>query len=203
MLTLAAYLGYVRRPSILRYLLLLAAFALGLMSKVSVVTLPVCMLLLDYWPLQRWRRDPQAATPLALPTATPRFLVLEKLPLFALVLAACIVAFVAADRNSVVQPLDKYPLYVLVLNALEAYVIYGAKNALADALGGVLSPPRQGDLGCGRAGVGSPPGHFDAARVRTGTPPALSYRRLALVFGDVGADDWSGAGERSSPGRSL
>lgn len=127
MLTLAAYLGYVRRPGILRYLLVLAAFTLGLMSKVSVVTLPCVLLLLDYWPLQRWRRDPQAPTALALPAATPRFLVLEKLPLFALVLAACIVAFVAADRNSVVQPLDKFPLHVLVLNALEAYVIYGIK----------------------------------------------------------------------------
>jgi tetratricopeptide (TPR) repeat protein len=127
MLTLAAYLGYVRRPGIGRYLLVFAAFALALMSKAAVVTLPCVLFLLDYWPLQRWRRDPQAATPLALPASTPRFLVLEKLPLFALVLAGCIAAYVAAARNSVVQPLDKFPLHVLALNALQSYVIYGIK----------------------------------------------------------------------------
>jgi tetratricopeptide (TPR) repeat protein len=127
MLTLAAYLGYVRRPAIVRYLLVLAVFALSMMSKVAAVTLPCALLLLDYWPLERWRRDPQAATPLELPAASLRFLVLEKLPLFAVVLAGCVAAYLAADRYSVVQPLDKFPLYVLVLNALQSYVIYGYK----------------------------------------------------------------------------
>jgi hypothetical protein len=54
MLTLAAYLGYVRRPfSWLRYLLVVALFALGLMAKPMLVTLPLVLLLLDYWPLGR------------------------------------------------------------------------------------------------------------------------------------------------------
>ena len=57
MLTLAAYMGYVRRPfSLLRYLLVTVLFALGLMAKPMLVTLPFVLLLLDYWPLGRWQR---------------------------------------------------------------------------------------------------------------------------------------------------
>jgi hypothetical protein len=51
MLTLWAYLGYVKRPGVKRYLLILVPFALGLMAKPMLVTLPFVMLLLDYWPL--------------------------------------------------------------------------------------------------------------------------------------------------------
>jgi tetratricopeptide (TPR) repeat protein len=54
MLTLAAYLRYVRRPfSLGRYGLVVAMFALGLMAKPMLVTLPFVLLLLDYWPLGR------------------------------------------------------------------------------------------------------------------------------------------------------
>src|SRR5215469_776300 len=53
MLTLAAYVHYTRAPSALRYLLVVLLFALGLMSKPMLVTLPFVLLLLDYWPLGR------------------------------------------------------------------------------------------------------------------------------------------------------
>src|SRR5262245_18897545 len=53
MLTLAAYVRYVRRPSFGRYLLVALALACGLMSKPMLVTLPLVLLLLDYWPLCR------------------------------------------------------------------------------------------------------------------------------------------------------
>src|SRR5208337_2681153 len=54
MLTLAAYADYARRPfSLLRYLLVTALFALGLTAKPMLVTLPLVLLLLDYWPLGR------------------------------------------------------------------------------------------------------------------------------------------------------
>ena len=54
MLTLWAYLGYVCRPfSLVRYLAVMALFALGLMAKPMLVTLPFVLLLLDYWPLGR------------------------------------------------------------------------------------------------------------------------------------------------------
>ena len=54
MLTLATYLRYVRNPSLASYLLVALVFALGLMSKPMLVTLPFVLLLLDYWPLGRW-----------------------------------------------------------------------------------------------------------------------------------------------------
>jgi hypothetical protein len=53
MLTIWAYLGYVRRPAFNRYLLILFSFTLGLMVKPMLVTLPFVLLLLDYWPLHR------------------------------------------------------------------------------------------------------------------------------------------------------
>ena len=56
MLTLAAYLSYVRHPfSLARYLLVAVSFALGLMAKPMLVTLPFVLLLLDYWPLGRMK----------------------------------------------------------------------------------------------------------------------------------------------------
>ncbi|MEN6421527.1 MAG: glycosyltransferase family 39 protein, partial [Smithella sp.] len=54
MLTLCFYVCYVEKPAIKRYLLVLCGFVLALMSKPMVVTLPVIMILLDYWPLKRF-----------------------------------------------------------------------------------------------------------------------------------------------------
>ncbi len=59
MLTLAAYVRYVRKPFFLgRYLLVVGLFAFGLMAKPMLVTLPLLMLLLDYWPLGRMTASP-------------------------------------------------------------------------------------------------------------------------------------------------
>jgi protein O-mannosyl-transferase len=55
MLTMAVYLYYVKRPKWFKYLLVLLAFALGLMAKAMIVTLPLILLLLDYWPLNRFQ----------------------------------------------------------------------------------------------------------------------------------------------------
>ena len=89
-----AYVGYARRGGALPYLGVLALFALGLMSKPTLVSWPGVLLLLDIWPLARWRR--RAADPVVpgvapdlppAPARTPVFLVVEKLP-FALLSAA-------------------------------------------------------------------------------------------------------------------
>jgi Flp pilus assembly protein TadD len=79
MLTIGAYVRYARRPwSAARYGLMLFLFAMGLMCKPMLVTLPVVLLLLDYWPLQRM--GPRKLSGL----------VLEKLPLLALSAASCV-----------------------------------------------------------------------------------------------------------------
>src|SRR5262249_25832425 len=98
MLALAAYLGYVRRPGVGRYLLVALALALGLLAKPMLVTWPCVFLLLDYWPLGRW------------PATPARRLLREKLPLFALVLAACVVTFRAQLQGQYMAPLEAFPL---------------------------------------------------------------------------------------------
>jgi tetratricopeptide (TPR) repeat protein len=83
MLTLLAYGHYVQRPSVGRYLLVLTAFVLSLLAKPMLVTLPCLLLLLDWWPLRRFS------------FAQSGRLVLEKVPLFAVAAAACVLALVA------------------------------------------------------------------------------------------------------------
>jgi len=60
MLTMGAYISYVERPVLQRYLPVLIFFALGLMAKPMLVTLPFVLLLLDYWPLHRFRQKRSA-----------------------------------------------------------------------------------------------------------------------------------------------
>ena len=52
-LALGAYARYTERPGVVRYLLVVLLFGFGLMSKPMLVTLPVLLLLLDFWPLER------------------------------------------------------------------------------------------------------------------------------------------------------
>src|SRR6266853_4907921 len=60
LLALHAYVRYARKPSLLRYAAVFFLFALGLLSKAQVITLPFLLLLLDYWPL-RWAFPSEAA----------------------------------------------------------------------------------------------------------------------------------------------
>jgi protein O-mannosyl-transferase len=107
MLTLAAYLGYVRRPfSLVRYLAVILLFALALMAKPAVVTLPFVLLLLDYWPLGRR----EAGT------------LIEKLPLFALAAASCVATYWAQGPS--VVALETIPLHLRIANSLVSYVVY-------------------------------------------------------------------------------
>ncbi len=88
MLTLAAYAEYARRPkSLWRYLVVVALFALGLLAKAMLVTLPLVLLLLDFWPLERFGRPADAgADGPRQPFPWP--IVWEKLPLVAMAVAA-------------------------------------------------------------------------------------------------------------------
>ena len=114
MLTLWAYVRWVRgKPDYRRYVVMLLLFALGLMCKSILVTLPFVLLLLDYWPLARWGNVP------------PARLVLEKVPLFALSAAMCVAQWLA-DRTNVVS-VDLLPLWPRVGNAAVSYVIYAGQ----------------------------------------------------------------------------
>ena len=118
LLTLAAWLGWIRRPTPRRYLLALLAFALGLLAKSMLVTLPLVLLLLDVWPLERLPRGAPAAE---LWRALGRLL-REKLPFFFAALAAGVVTLFT--QREAMFPLAALPLAQRAANALLAYAAY-------------------------------------------------------------------------------
>jgi Flp pilus assembly protein TadD len=109
-LTMAAYVFYVRRPGWCRYVLVLLAFAPGLMAKPMLVTLPCVLLLLDYWPLGR----------LTSGTSYVRVL-LEKMPLFGLAAGSCVLTLIAQGQS---QAITQLPISVRLENAVVAVVTY-------------------------------------------------------------------------------
>ncbi len=131
MLALMAYAWYAERPGWRRYLLVLAPFALGLMAKPMVVTLPCVLLLLDYWPLRRLADLRSAAKRVA-----------EKLPLFALSAAACVVT--ALVQQSSVSSLGRVPLGVRLANAVTSYAAYVGKALWPSRLGAMYPYPSHG-----------------------------------------------------------
>jgi tetratricopeptide (TPR) repeat protein len=133
MLTMWAYVRYIERPKLHQYLLTLLFFALGLMSKPMVVTLPFVLLLLDYWPLGRFRFPPSGRNPKS-PGSKPKNtgdqistilrLIREKAPFFLLSAASSILTFFAAQKTGATASLEFYPLETRIVNALVSYVGY-------------------------------------------------------------------------------
>jgi len=121
MLTLGAYDRYVRRPgSRTRYLALVGMLSLGLMAKPMLVTVPVVLLLLDYWPLGRLRAmTTGTATSRA---ALVRRSILEKVPLVGMAVASGLVTIVA--QRGALQPLEQISMPDRIGNALISYVAY-------------------------------------------------------------------------------
>jgi tetratricopeptide (TPR) repeat protein len=105
------------RHSAFDYFLALFFFALALMSKPMVVTLPFVLLLLDYWPLNRIRN-----TEFGIRNFTK--LVAEKLPFFALTAASCVVTFLAQRRDLAVMSLSQLTITDRIENALISYAAY-------------------------------------------------------------------------------
>jgi tetratricopeptide (TPR) repeat protein len=126
-LTLAAYLRYVRRPSIWRYLLVCLVFALGLMSKATLVTVPFVLLLLDYWPLRRSRGSEDRGQKTEVRGRKehkehwPK-LVAEKIPLIALSVGSSLATLVS--QTPTIGSLERFHLVWRINNAFVTYVIY-------------------------------------------------------------------------------
>ncbi len=115
-LTIAAYVRYAQEDwSLSRYLLVVLMFALGLMCKPMLVTVPFVLLLLDYWPLERW---PKTHGPSQQSVA--RGLILEKLPLLLL----CVVSSLITVRVQSLQPLTSVSVTSRAANAAVAAVAY-------------------------------------------------------------------------------
>ena len=110
LLSLFCYTRFARSKNTASYLLALTLFALGLMSKPMLVTLPFAMLLLDWWPLKRvsgWKP-----------------LLVEKIPFFALSAASSVVTFIVQRHSGVVNPLAVVPLAARIENAFVASARY-------------------------------------------------------------------------------
>jgi hypothetical protein len=110
LLTMLFYVRYTERSSIRRYLFAIFAFTLGLMAKPMLVTLPVVLLLLDYWPLKR--KDSLSK------------LLLEKIPFVFLAGVSSVITVIAQQQSGAVRDIVKFPFDIRVINALVSYVQY-------------------------------------------------------------------------------
>src|SRR5262245_38158170 len=142
LLTLWAYVRYVRQPDWKRYSLVIVSLALGLLSKPMVVTLPFVMLLLDYWPLARFDTPIDSAKPKPKKGKTKQksshqverkrvgFLIRtvdllwEKVPLFLLALVSCAVTVKAQKAGGALVTGEAFSLGTRLANAVVAYVSY-------------------------------------------------------------------------------
>jgi tetratricopeptide (TPR) repeat protein len=109
-LTMLAYTRYAEKPSVFRYIVTLVLFALGLMSKPMLVTLPFVLLLLDYWPLDRIRNLKKA--------------VIEKVPFFILAAISSIITYAVQQKGGAMVAV---PLNERLANAVCSYLAYIGK----------------------------------------------------------------------------
>jgi len=157
MATLYAYAYYVEKPQISKYFICLILFVLSLMSKLTLVTLPCVLLLLDYWPLGRWQK---ASTPDSVPVLVDKGtgkkksiklkaessvdkkitkpvqsgrqvignLLWEKVPFFFLALSLGIMGIWQAQKDRLFISLQQNPFFDRIMNAIVSYVSYLGKT---------------------------------------------------------------------------
>ena len=130
----------LRPPASGFYWLALICFALGLMSKPMLVTLPFVLLLLDYWPLKRVSHVPWQMTEW-------KKLVLEKIPFFFLSAAVCVVTFLVQKAGGGVPSLDRLSLAERLVNALVSYGRYLGKLFWPENFAVLYPYPRSWPIG--------------------------------------------------------
>jgi protein O-mannosyl-transferase len=119
MLTMGAYVRYVRHPGLSRYLALLLAFILGLMAKPMLASLPFVLLLLDYWPLRRFRFGELSGL---------SRLIVEKVPLFIFSGVSALVTFLVQKNAEAVASLEFLSIGTRLTNAFVSYATYVVKT---------------------------------------------------------------------------
>jgi len=132
MLTMLAYVCYAERPSLLRYLLTFLFFALGLMAKPMLVTLPFVLLLLDYWPLYRLNFSPSRSINqeyhksknAGFQRSPFLSLVLEKIPFLVLSIIVVHLSTMSVKGGGFVISTASVPMKLRIANALVSYVSY-------------------------------------------------------------------------------
>ncbi|HTC91905.1 MAG TPA: tetratricopeptide repeat protein [Terriglobales bacterium] len=133
-LAIWAYGWYALRPGWKRYLAVAICFALGLMAKAMVITLPCVLLLLDIWPLGRVKNFPYAPEAVEAGFNTLRkgwtALVLEKIPLLILSAASAVLTILAQKQGGAIRSTTVYPIGVRIENAILSYALYLEKAFL-------------------------------------------------------------------------
>lgn len=140
LLAMHAYQRYVRKTSVKRYALVAVFFALGLMAKPEIITLPFVLLLWDYWPLDRMFAGASSGD--IADRISPRsfaYLLVEKIPLLLLSAGSAAITLIAQSRAEAVHPAS---LFVRLGNALVAYVRYIGKAFWPSHLSSIY--PHQG-----------------------------------------------------------
>jgi tetratricopeptide (TPR) repeat protein len=128
LLAIRYFVGYVHRNSFTCYLLSLMSFSLGLMAKPMVVTLPFLLLLLDYWPMNRYAAYPLITNAkISVHSKPMRLLVMEKIPFFILATVSCIITFLAQQKGGSVGGIEQFPFWMRLANALTSYIDYCMK----------------------------------------------------------------------------
>ncbi len=116
-LTMLAYAGYVQRRSVNRYFITLVLFALGLLAKPMLVTLPFVLLLMDYWPLERFGRQ----------GISTKIIFLEKVPMIILSAVSSVVTFIVQRQGGAMISIYEVSLGERISNAIISYVSYIGK----------------------------------------------------------------------------
>lgn len=140
MLTLFAYTFYAEKPRLSLYIFVALCFLAGMMSKPMLMTLPVLLLLLDYWPLKRFDGVENRKKIYGL-------LIIEKIPLFLIAITISLVTFIAEQRFGAISGLEAIPLSARISNALISYVIYMGKMILPVNLAAYYPHPGAWPLG--------------------------------------------------------
>ena len=118
LLTMGAYAYYADNLSLKRYIWVFVMFALGLMSKPMLVTLPVILLLLDYWPLRRFQ---------GYSFSLNQRLIVEKIPLLALSAVVSAITIFAQGKSGALMSFEHVCLLKRIINAVVSYGAYVAK----------------------------------------------------------------------------
>ena len=119
MASIYAYAFYTKGSKFPWYFLCLILFAMGLMSKQMLVTLPFVLILLDYWPLERWQKVIYA--PVNNRSHATGMLIWEKAPFLLLTIASSIVTFWAQNKGGIVAKVQSF-----LNGAIQAIISYAA-----------------------------------------------------------------------------
>ena len=133
LLTMLSYVRYTEQPSFFRYLVVFFVFGLGLMAKPMLVTLPFVLLLLDYWPLRRFRFEPSThngnedfgQSIFGGTTGSQTFrLILEKVPLLVLAAFTINLSSSSVQEYGIVLSMESVPMKLRIANACVSYIKY-------------------------------------------------------------------------------